>query len=188
MGAPARALAFCVAVAVMTGAALGSPGVEPRVARRAAGTWGPGGRQRRGRGTGAEVGVGRWMSEWAPGHAVRWHRGAGVRVSAARPPRGSGPELARQFVGRLEPQGCHPSTRLWRRAGHRGGIRAPRPPPLPSRPPGRGREGLGAASPRFPLFCGVRTDRKFLLLLVPLPQPPSGPSSWPAAAKADSGL
>uniref|UniRef100_A0A3Q1LPK5 Fibroblast growth factor receptor n=2 Tax=Bos TaxID=9903 RepID=A0A3Q1LPK5_BOVIN len=41
MGAPARALAFCVAVAVMTGAALGSPGVEPRVARRAAEVPGP---------------------------------------------------------------------------------------------------------------------------------------------------
>ncbi|XP_068831204.1 fibroblast growth factor receptor 3 isoform X6 [Capricornis sumatraensis] len=41
MGAPARALAFCVAVAVMTGAVLGSPGLEPRVARRAAEAPGP---------------------------------------------------------------------------------------------------------------------------------------------------
>nr|XP_042107679.1 fibroblast growth factor receptor 3 isoform X9 [Ovis aries] len=41
MGAPARALAFCVAVAVMSGAVLGSPGLEPRVARRAAEAPGP---------------------------------------------------------------------------------------------------------------------------------------------------
>lgn len=188
MGAPACALAFFVAVAVvMTGAVSGSPGMEQRVVRRAAGTegpdgyWGgalgPGRQKRRGRGTGAWVGVGRRRSEWAPGLALGWHSGASVRVSAALPPRGSGPELARQFVGRLEPQGCHPSARLRRRAGHRGGVRNPRPQRFPSgaQPaPGRCREGLGTAFPRFPLFRRFCTDGQFLLL-VPLPPAPFGP-------------
>uniref|UniRef100_A0A8C8WP02 Fibroblast growth factor receptor n=1 Tax=Panthera leo TaxID=9689 RepID=A0A8C8WP02_PANLE len=41
MGALARALAFCVAVAVVTGAASGPPGMEQRVVRRAAEAPGP---------------------------------------------------------------------------------------------------------------------------------------------------
>ncbi|XP_034528112.1 fibroblast growth factor receptor 3 isoform X4 [Ailuropoda melanoleuca] len=41
MGAAARALAFCVAVAVVTGAASGPPGMEQRVVRRAAEAPGP---------------------------------------------------------------------------------------------------------------------------------------------------
>ncbi|XP_064440205.1 fibroblast growth factor receptor 3 isoform X9 [Mirounga angustirostris] len=41
MGAPARALAFCVALAVVTGAASGPPGMEQSVVRRAAEALGP---------------------------------------------------------------------------------------------------------------------------------------------------
>ncbi|XP_004396276.1 PREDICTED: fibroblast growth factor receptor 3 isoform X7 [Odobenus rosmarus divergens] len=41
MGAPARALALCVALAVVTGAASGPPGMEQRVVRRAAEALGP---------------------------------------------------------------------------------------------------------------------------------------------------
>lgn len=46
MGAAARALAFCVAVAVVTGAASGPPGMEQRVVRRAAGKEAPDGYRR----------------------------------------------------------------------------------------------------------------------------------------------
>lgn len=141
MGAPACALVFCVAVAVVTGAASGPPGAEQRVVRRATGkerpdryrrrAWGPGRQKHRRRRTGAWMGGAR-RSEWARRRVLGWQRGARVRVSDALLPRGSRPELARQFVGRLQPQGYHPSARLRRGAGHGGGVRSPRPRTSPA--------------------------------------------------------
>lgn len=169
--------------------------MEQRVVRRVAGkerpdgymggAWGPG-MQKHGYPFPGTLVDGGGQSEWARGRAVDWHYRAGALVSIALPPRGSRPDLARQFVGRLQPQGYHPSARLRRDLGTAvaSAATAPALPQGGAVCPRRRREGAGAAFPRsLLLFCGFCIDGKFLLL-GHSPNPSSGPSSWPALAIA----
>uniref|UniRef100_A0A8C3YSP0 receptor protein-tyrosine kinase n=1 Tax=Catagonus wagneri TaxID=51154 RepID=A0A8C3YSP0_9CETA len=83
MGAPACAFAFCVAVAVVTSAAAGSPGMERRVARRAAEAPGPEpGQQELVFGTGDAVELSCHLPAGAPTGPTVWVKdGAGLAPS-----------------------------------------------------------------------------------------------------------